>query len=73
MTDSFRQETQGQSEKVVLISSAETSISTICLPVSMMTDSFRQETLGQSERVVFDVLCGDFNIDNLSPGKYGDR
>ena len=37
------------------------------------TDSFRQETLGQSERVVFDVLCGDFNIDNLSPGKYGDR
>ena len=51
------------------MSSVETSILTICLLVSMVTDSFRQETKGQSERVVFDILCGDFNIDNLSPGK----
>ena len=33
------------------------------------TAKFRDETSCQSDRVVFDVLCGDFNFDNLSPGK----
>lgn len=33
------------------------------------TTKFRQDTSEHSETVMFDVICGDFNIDNLSPGE----
>lgn len=31
------------------------------------TKLFRQETMKSSDIILFDVLCGDFNFDNLSP------
>ena len=34
------------------------------------SDEFRQKTLKSNERVAFDVMGGDFNFDNLSPGLY---
>ena len=32
-------------------------------------NQFRQKTLKPSEKVAFAVVCGDFNFDNISPGK----
>ncbi|XP_037076119.1 sphingomyelin phosphodiesterase 5-like [Pollicipes pollicipes] len=31
-------------------------------------ERFRQETLGSDEESVFQMMCGDFNYDNMSPG-----
>lgn len=32
------------------------------------TEEFRQQTHDVRDVVLFDILCGDFNIDNISPG-----
>ena len=31
------------------------------------TKKFREESVKSEDIVVFDVLCGDFNFDNISP------
>ncbi|XP_019646997.1 PREDICTED: sphingomyelin phosphodiesterase 5-like [Branchiostoma belcheri] len=33
------------------------------------TEDFRRRTLGSDDIQVFDILCGDFNFDNMSPGE----
>ncbi|XP_066289150.1 sphingomyelin phosphodiesterase 5-like [Branchiostoma lanceolatum] len=33
------------------------------------TEDFRRRTLGSDVIQVFDILCGDFNFDNMSPGE----
>ena len=33
------------------------------------TEEFRKETQKQGEIVAFDILGGDFNLDNMSPGQ----
>eukprot|EP00058_Branchiostoma_floridae_P002024 XP_002587512.1 hypothetical protein BRAFLDRAFT_99405 [Branchiostoma floridae] len=33
------------------------------------TEDFRRRTLGDDVIQVFDILCGDFNFDNMSPGE----
>ncbi|XP_035678845.1 sphingomyelin phosphodiesterase 5-like [Branchiostoma floridae] len=33
------------------------------------TENFRRRTLGDDVIQVFDILCGDFNFDNMSPGE----
>lgn len=43
-----------------------------CLQLDMVTKwirDFQQENKQPDEEVVFDVLCGDFNFDNCSPGE----
>ena len=37
------------------------------------TTQFRRETLQPNEIVVFDVLGGDLNLDNSSPGKHASK
>lgn len=32
------------------------------------TEEFRSETLQTTDKVLFDVVTGDFNFDNMSPG-----
>lgn len=32
------------------------------------SQAFRDSTLKSDEMVVFDIMGGDFNIDNMSPG-----
>ncbi|XP_077983283.1 sphingomyelin phosphodiesterase 3-like [Glandiceps talaboti] len=34
-------------------------------------DEFRIKSLQRNDLIVFDVLCGDFNFDNMSPGEKG--
>lgn len=36
--------------------------------VKEMMDMFHKSEVAYTEQVVFDVICGDFNSDNLSPG-----
>lgn len=36
--------------------------------VQLWTKEFRAMTCGQGDLVTFDILCGDFNFDNISPG-----
>lgn len=36
--------------------------------VQLWTKEFRAMTSGQGDIVTFDILCGDFNFDNISPG-----
>jgi len=36
--------------------------------VREMMDKFHKSEVASTEQVVFDVICGDFNSDNLSPG-----
>lgn len=36
--------------------------------VQLWTKEFRAMTSGQGDIVTFDILCGDFNLDNISPG-----
>lgn len=31
-------------------------------------EEFRQETKDAKDKVLFDILCGDLNFDNISPG-----
>ena len=31
---------------------------------------FRKQTADSKDVVLFDILCGDFNTDNISPGQY---
>ncbi|KAI8501898.1 hypothetical protein Bbelb_203100 [Branchiostoma belcheri] len=33
------------------------------------TEDFRRRTLGSDDIQAFDILCGDFNFDNMSPGE----
>lgn len=33
------------------------------------TGEFRRDTADPDDKVVLDILCGDFNIDNMSPGE----
>ena len=33
-------------------------------------NEFRSQHLQESETCAFSVICGDFNFDNISPGKY---
>lgn len=37
--------------------------------IEKWTVEFRDDTYSTGDSVVFDVLCGDFNIDNMSPGE----
>lgn len=32
------------------------------------TREFREQTLDLGDVILFDVVCGDFNFDNMSPG-----
>ena len=34
------------------------------------TDQFRRTTINKNDIVAFDLLGGDFNLDNMSPGIY---
>ena len=36
--------------------------------INIWLDAFRKRTLKSSEQVAFDVMGGDFNFDNISPG-----
>jgi len=53
--------TMAYQEKEPLIDSALTQ-------VKDAMELFRSSDVSDTENVVFDVICGDFNIDNLSPG-----
>ncbi|KAL5016615.1 hypothetical protein ScPMuIL_006204 [Solemya velum] len=37
------------------------------------TREFREQTLDLGDVILFDVVCGDFNFDNMSPGEAGLR
>lgn len=37
--------------------------------IQVWTDEFIKDTKKTGEKVVFDIICGDFNFDNMSPGK----
>merc|ERR1719221_67225 len=35
--------------------------------VNEVVNKFRKESVTNTENVLFDVICGDFNMDNMSP------
>jgi len=47
---------------------SETAIQKQLDEILKWTKEFREETNKSTDNIMFDMLCGDFNFDNISPG-----
>ncbi len=52
----------------LIITGTKPIVSSQMSEILLWTTEFRERHDAPGEHVTFDILCGDFNIDNMSPG-----